>query len=205
MKVTAQTSPASPHRDFRRSARAVTIVEGRMVDRWADGSRRMQQNSRIKQKYGFTLVEVAVATAVMALVITTSITVLARGFNMLDTARCLSYASQILQSELEKMRLSPWGSGTTAGTDNTVYTPPAIPSITSYSTTPTVLDLSNTGFYNAGDTASRMTLTRTAADVHTGMIQVTFQVSWNTIDGRPMHRSYTTYYGQKGLYDFISQ
>jgi prepilin-type N-terminal cleavage/methylation domain-containing protein len=204
MIVTAQTSPASACRDVRHSARAVTLVESRMIDRWADDSRQMQPSSRIKQKHGFTLVEVAVATAVMALVISTSLMVLARGFNVMDTARCLSYASQIMQSELEKMRLSPWGNGTTAGTDTTVYTSPALPSITSYATTATVIPI-DSSFYAAGSAGSRMTLTRTAADVHTGMIQVTFQVSWNTIDGRPMHRSYTTYYGQKGLYDFISQ
>ncbi len=128
----------------------------------------MQQSSRIKQKYGFTLVEVAVATAVMALVISTSIVVLARSFSEMDTARCLSYASQVLQSELEKMRLTSWGDGTAAGNGTT--------GITSYPTTATAIPI-DSSFYNQGnaaDVGSRMTLTRTAADVHTGMIQVTF-------------------------------
>jgi prepilin-type N-terminal cleavage/methylation domain-containing protein len=170
MKVIAQTSPASARRDFRRSIRA------------------------------FTLLEVMVATMVMALVISTSLIVLERGYYVLDSARKLSYASQVLQSELEKMRLTQWGDGSatlpTAGTGTT--------GITSYPTTPTALTI-DASFYNAGDAGSHMTLTRTATDVHAGMIQVTFKASWTTLDGRPLNRSYTTYYGQKGLYDFISE
>jgi len=135
------------------------------------------------------------ATAVMALVISTSIMVLARGFNNLDSARNLSYASQLLQSELEKMRLTQWGDGTTAGTGHT--------GITSFATTPTALTI-DSSFYSTNDAGSRMTLTRTAADVHTGMIQVTYTISWANFDGHVMTQSYTTYYGQKGLYDFIS-
>jgi prepilin-type N-terminal cleavage/methylation domain-containing protein len=165
MKVTVQTSFASARRGFRHSARA------------------------------FTLMEVMVATMVMALVISTSLIVLERGYYVLDSARKLSYASQVLQSELEKMRLTQWGDGTTAGTGTT--------GITSYPTTPTALTI-DASFYNTGDAASKMTLTRTATDVHTGMIQVTFTASWTTLDGRPLNRSYITYYGQKGLYDFIS-
>ena len=55
------------------------------------------------------------ATLVLALAIGTALTVLARGFSSLDSARCFSYAAQIMQSELEKMRMTPWGDGTAAG------------------------------------------------------------------------------------------
>lgn len=134
------------------------------------------------------------ATAVMALAIATSIVVMSRGFNNLDSARCFSYASQIMQSELEKMRLTKWGNGTAAGngTDG----------VTAYSTSVTNLPI-DSSFTSAGDVGSRMTMTRIAENVHTGMIKVTLRISWKAIDGRALSRSYVTYYGQNGLYDYF--
>lgn len=134
------------------------------------------------------------AAAVMAMAISTSIMVMGRGFNNLDSARCFSYASQIMQSELEKMRLTKWGNGTAAGNGNE--------GITAYKATLENLPIDAT-FTSAGDVGSRMTMTRIAENVHAGMIKVTLRISWKTIDGRAMSRSYVTYYGQNGLYDFF--
>lgn len=150
---------------------------------------------RFRSLRAFTILEVAFAAAVMAFSISTSIVVLGRGFNSLDSARCISYASQIMQSELEKMRLTQWGDGTTAGTGTT--------GVSSYPTTATTVTI-DSSFTTAGDVGSRMTLTRTATDVHTGMIKVTLTINWRTFDGHAMSRSYTTYYGKNGLYDFFS-
>jgi Tfp pilus assembly protein PilV len=151
-----------------------------------------QRSSRVR---GFTILEVAIATAIMTLALGTALITLARGFDSMDTARCLSYSSQIMQSELEKMRLTSWGNGTTAGTGTT--------GVTAYQTTPTNIGI-DPNWANVGDVSSRMTMTRVASDVHTGMIQVTFTISWTTHDGHPMSRSYTTYYGKNGLYDYFS-
>jgi hypothetical protein len=144
---------------------------------------------------GFTIVEVAMATAIMTLVLGTALITLARGFDSMDTARCLSYASQIMQSELEKMRLTSWGNGTTAGTGTS--------GVTAYPTTATNVTI-DPNWANVGDVSNRMTMTRTASDVHTGMIQVTLTISWTTHDGHALSRSYTTYYGKNGLYDYFS-
>jgi len=51
---------------------------------------------------GFTLVEVAMAVAILALVLTTSLTVMQRVFTELDTARNLEIATNILQCEMEE-------------------------------------------------------------------------------------------------------
>ena len=134
------------------------------------------------------------AAAVMAMAISTSILVMGRGFNSLDTSRCLSYASQIMQSELERMRLTHWGDGTAAGNGTT--------GVTAYSTAVTTLPIA-AAFTTAGDVGSRMTMTRVASNVHTGMIKVTLTISWTTYDRRTLSRSYITYYGQNGLYDFF--
>ncbi len=146
----------------------------------------------------FTILEVAMAAAVMALSISTSILVMSRGFSSLDSSRCISYASQIMQSELEKMRLTRWGDGLTGAGSGTT-------GVSAYSTTATVIPIDAT-FANAGDVGSRMTLTRIAANAPghtTGMIQVTLTITWTTSDSHTLSRSYVTYYGQSGLYDFF--
>ena len=146
------------------------------------------------RKEGFNIIEVVIATFVMTLVIGTSLTVLARGFSSLDSARCFSTASQIMQSELEKMRLTLWGNGTAAGNGTT--------GVTAYPTTPTTVTI-DVSFFADGAAGSRMTMTRTATDVHPGMIKITLTIQWASHDGHPLSRSYTTYYGKNGLYDFF--
>jgi Tfp pilus assembly protein PilV len=155
----------------------------------------MQRGIRTRKTAGFTIIEVAMAGAVLALSIASALVAMGRAFSPLDSARCISYASQIMQSEMEKMRLTTWGNGTAAGNGTT--------GITAYPTTPTAVTFSTSGFTSAADLGSRMTMTRTASDIHTGMIQITLTISWTTSDRRPMSRSYITYYGQNGLYDFI--
>ena len=136
------------------------------------------------------------AAGVMALAITSSLTVMGRSFAQLDTARCISYASQIMQSEMERTRITPWGDGTDAGNGTT--------GVTAYSTTPVTVNISNLGYANSSDLSNRMTLTRTASPVHAGMIMITLRITWTTFDGQTLTRSYSTYYGKAGLYDYFA-
>ncbi len=66
------------------------------------------QTSPRRTARGFTLAELMMATVVMALAITTSITTLQRGFADLDSARNIETATRILQCEMEKERLMTW-------------------------------------------------------------------------------------------------
>jgi len=125
------------------------------------------------------------AAAVMALAITTSITVMQRAFLAVDVARGTSYAAQIMQSELEKMRLQNWTT------------------VSAYPSTATAVTI-DSSFTSNSYIGSRFTMTRTATTIHTGMLQITLTISWKTYDGRTLTRSYTTYYGKNGLYDYIS-
>lgn len=135
------------------------------------------------------------AMCVLTLAIGTALTVVARGFSSIDTARSLSYASQIMQSEFEKMRLEDWGNGTAAGSGTT--------GVTAYPVGPSALTIAST-FYSTGDAGSRMTMTRKVENVHTGMLKITLTIQWKSITGRTLSRSYITYYGKKGLYDFFT-
>lgn len=131
------------------------------------------------------------AAIVMVFAITTSIAVLQRGFASIDSARNLVIAGQIMQSEIEKMRVSPWSSTVTV-TGIVDYTD-TFPAIT--------VDPVFTANAHIGD---RFTLARTMADPKPGLRQITLTVTWHNYDGRPESRSYTTYYAQYGLYDFFS-
>lgn len=123
------------------------------------------------------------AAAVMALAMTTSITTMQRAFLGLEAARGTSYASQIMQTEFEKMRLANWAT------------------VSAYTGNPTIDSTFNAIPYIVN---RQFAMTRTVATVHTGMLQVTLRITWTTFDGRQMARSYTTYYGQNGLYDYVS-
>lgn len=143
---------------------------------------------------GFTIVELVIATCVLTLAIATSLTVMGRGFASLDSARCFSYASQIMQSEFEKMRLTHWGNGTAAGNGTT--------GVTQYTMAETEIPI-DASFYTAGTPASRMTMKRTVQDIHDGMLKITLKITWRSHSGQQLSRSYSTYYGKNGLYDFF--
>jgi prepilin-type N-terminal cleavage/methylation domain-containing protein len=136
---------------------------------------------------GFTIVEVMMAAAVMALAIATSIAAMQRGFLSLDTARKLTTAGQIMQCEMEKMRMVKWSE------------------INAYPTTLDPMPLDSI-FTSDPAVASNFTLRRDIAVVPTttgvGMKQITFTVSWKSYDGRVQSRNYTSYYGENGLYDY---
>jgi type II secretory pathway pseudopilin PulG len=137
----------------------------------------------------FTILEVMLATIVMALVITTSITTMQRGFLAIDSARKLTVAGQILQCEMEKMRMVPWA---------TIYAYPA-------TLEPMTLDptfLSNPAVSSTFSLRRDVAVIVAPTSTIRGMSQITFTVSWKTYDGRTLSRSYTTYYGEKGLYDY---
>ena len=140
------------------------------------------------------------AATVMTLALTSSLSVLGRMFAPLDTARCISYAGQIMQSEMERTRITPWGDGTSilAGDGTT--------GVTAYHTVlaPETVIITNLGYGNANDLSSRMTLKRWAEDVHPGMIKITLTIQWTTSDGITLTRIYTTYYGKAGLYDYFA-
>lgn len=120
---------------------------------------------------------------VLALAITTSITTMQRAFSNLDTARNLSTASTILQTEMENERLFTWAKLTNASYQPTLGTV--------YLRNPAV--------------AGRFTISRTVVAVpnHSNQeVQVTLTVYWRNYDGRGLSRSYTTYFTQGGLNDF---
>lgn len=137
---------------------------------------------------GFTILEVMMAAAVMAFAITTSITTMQRAFMSLDTARNITIAGQIMQSEFEKMRLRDWSV------------------IGNYALPETELTI-DSAFTSNAFIGTRFKLYRNVTEINLGtgigMRQVTLTCRWRNYDGRQISRSYTSYYGQNGLYDYF--
>jgi hypothetical protein len=142
---------------------------------------------------GFTIVEVAVAAFVLVFSLTSTIVALQTGYKSLDVSRGVTLASQIAQSEIERIRLLNW-SGTGGISELPAEATVDVGSI--FTQDPAV--------------ASRFTVirqvsavpgdTRTNADQ---LKQITITVTWKTIDGMTHSRVFKTLYSKNGLYDYF--
>ena len=126
------------------------------------------------------------AVMVMALALTTSITAMQRSFLSLDSARNITVAGQIMQGEMEKIRLKDWDV------------------VNAYPAGPTTLNIDTT-FTSIATIGNRFTLTRTVTDHPTipDIKQITLAIAWKGYDARQFSRSYSIYYGKNGLYDYL--
>jgi hypothetical protein len=147
-----------------------------------------REPGRRRRRGGFTILEVMLAAAVMAFALTTSITTMQRAFLSLDTARNITIAGQIMQSEFEKMRLRDWSV------------------IGGYSTTQTELTI-DSAFTSNAFINTRFKLYRDVTEINmgtgVGMREIKLTCQWRNYDGRTISRSYKSYYGQNGLYDYF--
>lgn len=144
--------------------------------------------SRLRQRRGFTILEVVMATAVMALGISTSVIAIQQGFKFLDVARTTTLASQILQSEIERIRMMNWSSVTDG---STMLGERKVDLAAVFTTDPAL--------------ANRFTVMRTVKIDATrpgAVAHIHLTVTWETVDGRTQTRSFETKYIKNGLYDY---
>lgn len=130
----------------------------------------------------FTLVEVMVASVVLAFGITTAILVLQRGLQAVDTARNYTHASQLMQSEMERLRLKSWSQLQAlqdSGDDRVA-----------------VADTARSG-------GEPFACTRTIRDVKTDMKEILLISTWRGADGRPHTLRFVARYSKTGLYDYL--
>jgi prepilin-type N-terminal cleavage/methylation domain-containing protein len=138
--------------------------------------------SPTRPSQGFTLVEVMIASVVLVLAITTAITTLQHGLQAVDTARGYTYASQVMQSELERLRLKSWAQ---------------------LQALQDARDTSVTSAAVTGAPAATFSCTRTIRDVKTDMKEIVLESNWRGYDGRPHTARFVTRYGRSGLYDYF--
>lgn len=130
------------------------------------------------RRAGFTIVEVMVAAAVLALGIAGVITVSQRGLQALDAARNLAGASQLMQSEMERLRLMSWAQLQAAQDSGETAVPPEAP-------------------------AGRYACTRQIHDVKANMKEIVLTATWKGYDGRSHTARLITRYGRTGLNDYF--
>lgn len=140
---------------------------------------------------GFTIFEVMIAAIILVLGITTSLTTLTFGMRAIDTARNTTLAAQIMQSEMENIRLLNWAQITALPASDTVDISSVISSGSASSLDTTLNNI-----------ISRFSCTRTITTPKTDMREITLRVTWNGQDGRSHGNSYVTRYCKDGLYDF---
>lgn len=129
---------------------------------------------------GFSLVEVLVAVTMLTLVFLAAMAALNQGFNMVENARFGTHASQILQSEMETLRMMDWAQIE------------ALPSEEDF-----VIDMR----FMQGR-ADRYQGIRRVEDVRPGMRRVVLELNFTSMDGRNLQRRYFTFFGQHGLNDY---
>lgn len=129
--------------------------------------------------------EVTMTTFIMAFGIATALITMMSGLRSIDVARNMTLASQVLQSEMERLRLMSWSDVAALSASETV-------------------DLT-TVFTTDADLAARYTLVRRIGDVSGKvgeMKEITLVVSWTNADGRTLSRQFQTVYCKDGLYDY---
>ena len=137
---------------------------------------------------------------VMVLGIVTAITALQYGMRSVDTARNMTLAAQIMQSEVEILRLQNW-SQISALPASTAVDPSTM--ITTGTATP--LDAALTAI------AARFTCTREVSNVsgkndlagQPNMKLITLTVNWSGLDGRSRSLKFQTRYAKNGLSDYF--
>jgi prepilin-type N-terminal cleavage/methylation domain-containing protein len=128
--------------------------------------------------HGFTILEVMVAATLLALGIAGIVTVSQQGLQALDTARNLTAASQVMQSEMERIRLMSWAQ---------------------------LQNLQDSGQNEVPVEGGhgRYVCTREIRDVKANMKEITLLAAWKGLDGRPHSARLITRYGKTGLNDYF--
>ncbi|MDI1335494.1 MAG: hypothetical protein PSU94_04850 [Lacunisphaera sp.] len=151
---------------------------------------------RRRQDAGFTIIEVAMASFVMAFGIATSIITMQSGFKQIDLARGTTLAGQIMQSEVERLRMMSYAQ--IFAMSSAAGTPSGQPAGTA------VFD-GGTYFSTSSDVVGKYAITRTIAPDSTRpteVMNIRVQVRWRSYDGRWHQRSLDAIYAKNGLYDY---
>lgn len=160
-------------------------------------SRRPRPPRPARSAAGFTVVEVMVAAFVMVFGITSAILVMQSGFRALDTARKTTLASQIMQSEMERIRMLSWSRIQALATQSA-----ADPSVDFTSIFPQNTEVEKKMFQQISDTFTATRVMEPLADHDGEVYRIQVNIAWRGIDGVPHRRSSSTQYCKDGLYAY---
>jgi type II secretory pathway pseudopilin PulG len=167
-------------------------MEGMLVYSKAHTARRAR--SRLFTCDGFTVLEVTMAAFVLVFAISSALLVMQAGFRAVDLARSTTAVSQVLQSEIETVRLMSWGDVSKMTPDRPVRIARAYDGSLKLP-----MDLSLTRTVRLVPTPGGE-----AGATEPDVREITVSASWKTIDGRTQTRSTSTQYGKNGLSDYYA-
>lgn len=152
----------------------------------------------------FTLIEVLMAATVLVVSFTAVIQAVTMGAEMIDTARKQQIAQQIIEGEINGLRLGNWSDITNLA-DGTTYT--ATINSTGNSITDTIhFKLGNNPdlmlqakSFSCQVVASYLRPASATSSTVT-FLSVTYQVSWTSTSNRTHARTNTAFFGQNGLH-----
>ncbi len=132
---------------------------------------------------GMSLLEVVIATMIFGLVLGGAISAMAQGFYSIERSRDLNLASQIMQTQMEWIRMLNWnGIDDLQGTED--FTPPA----------------------RQGDrTLRNLVCTRVVEDEKLDQKRITLTIAWDDHRSIRQTRTYFMLYTKEGLSDFYSR
>jgi hypothetical protein len=152
----------------------------------------LSEAQKTKSASGFTIMEVALAATVLALTLVGMIQVVDSGSEMLDLSRKQTIAAQILQDEIDQLRLMSWTAITSL--------PTAPTSISSDSTFTTFSTQIGGQFPFTGTRTITYLEPTPQPNVNPVLLmQVTYTVTWTGVTGHTYSRTSTTYVGKNGL------
>lgn len=167
------------------------------------GAPALLANQKLKSPGGFTIMEVALAATVLALTLVGMIQVIESGAEMLDLSRKQTIAAQILQDEIDQLRLMTWPQVT-----NLMAQPMPL-DISGDSTFTTFAGQLNPGtveiypaFTNFPFTGTENVIVIEPPQPSANpplLLQVTYTVKWTSGTGHQYIRTSTTYVGKNGL------
>ena len=140
----------------------------------------MKRRSGFRKNDGFTLVEVIVASLVLVMVFISSIATLTYGYKLMENARFNTLASQVIQSEIETLRLKNWSQ---------------LSALPSHGTIAISSDMATAAF-------NKFTGWRTVSLVRTDTKRIVVGVQWTASSGQVHSRRYTTFMTKDGLNDY---
>ena len=137
---------------------------------------------------------------VMAFGIATSIIAMQTGFKSIDLARGTTLSSQIIQSEMERLRMMSWTTMTALNTATDTVAPFPTGS-------PAGIEMFDGATYFSSNPgiAGKYTITRTVEADSTrpsDVYNITISVAWVGYDNRRHTRSFRSMYAKNGLYDY---
>jgi hypothetical protein len=141
---------------------------------------------RLRGRAAFTLVEVMMAFTILIAGLCGGLATLQSGFKAIDSARCSTLSAQIMQSQIERLRLLNWTDLTaTIGADVVIPVTELVPA-------------------SASDMAGRFVLKQTVATdpSRPDIANITLNVTWTGLGNIPHSRNFVTRYAKNGLYDY---